>query len=134
MGIEDNKKTVFDFIGALNSGDLEAVGAAFADDATWWLPAGDFPLAGTYKGKKAILEDFLGQAVPLFVPDTLAIEVRHAIAEGDYVAVEWIARGKSARGGDYENHYHVKFEIKEGKIQSVREYVATIYAKQVLFG
>jgi len=63
----------------------------------------------------------------------VSIQVRNAIGEGDYVAVEWIARGKSARGRTYENYYHLMFEVKNNKIQAIREYVDTLYAKEVLF-
>ena len=69
----------------------------------------------------------------LFEPRSLSIQVRNAIAEGDCVAVEWVARGKSAKGKSYENYYHLMFEVKNGKIQAIREYVDTLYAKEVLF-
>ena len=132
MGIEENRQVVWEFIDALSSGNLKALDAALADDATWWLP-GSLPVSGTHRGKKGIFEGFLAKAAPLFQPGTLAIETRNSIAEGDCVAVEWIARGKSAKGKAYENYYHVMFEVKNGKIQTVREYVDTLYAKEVLF-
>lgn len=132
MGVKENKNVVLGFVEALSSGNIEGIKAALADDATWWIP-GSLPIAGTYKGKKAILEDFFGQGQGLFEPNSLAIQVRNAIGEGDCVAVEWIARGKSAKGRTYENYYHLMFEVKEGKIAAVREYVDTLYAKEVLF-
>jgi uncharacterized protein len=132
MGIAENKKTVLEFIDALSSGNLKALDAALAEDATWWLP-GSLPVSGTHRGKKGIFEGFLAKAAPLFQPGSLAIEVRNTIAEGDCVAVEWIARGKTAKGKSYENYYNVMFEVKNSKIQTVREYVDTLYAKEVLF-
>jgi ketosteroid isomerase-like protein len=132
MGAAENKNVVLGFVEALSRGNLDTINAALADDVTWWLP-GSLPVAGTYRGKKGVLEEFLGKAVPLFQPKTMSIQVRNAIAEGDCVAVEWVARGKSAKGKDYENYYHVMFEVKNGKIQAVREYVDTLYAKEVLF-
>ena len=53
MGITENKQVVRDFIGALSSGNLKAIDAALADDATWWLP-GSLPVSGTHHGKKGI--------------------------------------------------------------------------------
>lgn len=132
MGTTENKNIVLGFVEALSKGNLDAVSAALADDATWWLP-GSLPVSGTHRGKKGILEGFFGKAVPLFEPRTLSISVQNTIAEGDCVAVEWIARGKSAKGKSYENYYNVVFEVKNGKIQAVREYVDTLYAKEVLF-
>lgn len=132
MGITENKQVVRSFIEALSSGNLKAIDTALADDATWWLP-GSLPVSGTHRGKKGIFEGFLAKAAPRFQPGSLAIEVRNTIAEGDCVAVEWIARGKSAKGSPYENYYNVVFEVKNDKIQTVREYVDTLYAKEVLF-
>ncbi len=132
MGVVENKKIVLGFVEALSSGNLDAVKAALADDATWWIP-GSLPVSGTHQGKKGIFEDFLGKAASLFQPNSLSIQVRNTIGEGDYVAVEWVARGKSAKGKNYENYYHLMFEVKNGKIQAIREYVDTLYAKEVLF-
>ena len=132
MGTAENKKVVLGFVEALSGGDIEAAKAALADEATWWIP-GSLPVSGTHRGKKAIFEDFFGKAQALFQPNSVSIQVRNAIAEGDCVAVEWVARGKSAKGKSYENYYHLMFEVKDGKIQAVREYVDTLYAKEVLF-
>jgi ketosteroid isomerase-like protein len=132
MGTADNKQIVLGFVEALSRGNLDAINAALADDATWWLP-GSLPVSGLHRGKKGIFEGFLGKAAPLFEPRTLSIAVQNTIAEGDCVAVEWIARGKTAKGKPYENYYNVVFEVKNGKIQAVREYVDTLYAKEVLF-
>jgi ketosteroid isomerase-like protein len=132
MGTAENKKVVLGFVEALSGGNVEAAKAALADDATWWIP-GSLPVSGTHRGKKAIFEDFFGKAQALFQPNSVSIQVRNAIAEGDCVAVEWVARGKSAKGKTYENYYHLMFEVKNGKIQAVREYVDTLYAKEVLF-
>lgn len=132
MGVTENKKVVLGFIEDLSSGNMEAAKAALAEDATWWIP-GSLPVSGTHRGKKAIFEDFLGRAQALFEPNSVSIQVRNAIGEGDCVAVEWIARGKSAKGRNYENYYQVMFEVRDGKIQAIREYVDTLYAKEVLF-
>jgi ketosteroid isomerase-like protein len=132
MGVAENKNVVLGFIEALSSGNIEAAKAALADDATWWIP-GSLPVSGTHRGKKAIFEDFLGQAQALFEPNSVSSQVRNAIGEGDYVAIEWVARGKSAKGRNYENYYHLMFEVKNNKIQAIREYVDTLYAKEVLF-
>ena len=132
MSAEENKKIILEWCDNFSKGEVDAVQAAFADDATWWLP-GSLPVSGTYVGKKEIFEEFFGQALALFQPDTISIEVKGAIAEGDAVAVEWMAHGTSAKGKAYDNHYHVLFELHDGKIKAVREYVDTLYANDVLF-
>ena len=47
--------------------------------------------------------------------------------------VSMIARAKTVKGRNYENYYHPMFEVKNNKIQAVREYVDTLYAKEVIF-
>ena len=132
MGAAENKQVVLGFVEALSSGNMDAINAALADDATWWLP-GSLPVSGTHRGKKGIFEGFFAKAASFFEPGTMSISVQNTMAEGDCVSVEWIARGKTAKGKNYENYYNVVFEVKNGKIQAVREYVDTLYAKDVLF-
>ncbi|MBV8359026.1 MAG: nuclear transport factor 2 family protein [Deltaproteobacteria bacterium] len=131
MSVEENKKVVFGFVEALLNGDIEAARATLADDATWWIP-GSLPVSGTHYGKKAIFDDFMSR-VP-FQPGSVSIQIRNALGEGEFVAVEWTTRAKTIKGSDYENSYNYLFEIRNGKIQSVREYLDTLYAKEVLFG
>ena len=131
MGVGENKKIVLGFADAISSGDLEAIQTALADDASWWFPC-SLPWSGTHNGKQAILEGFFGQALPYFQPGTLSVEVRNIIGEGDHVAVEWVTRGKSTKGRDYENDYDLMFEVREGKIQTVRHYGDTLYCTEVL--
>ncbi len=132
MGVAENKKVVQSFIECVVKGNIEGAMDSFADDATWWLP-GTLPLSGTYKGKKAILEDFFGRSQPLLVPNSLSLDIKNVIGEGDCVVVEWIARAETVKGRNYENYYNLVFEIKNNKIQAVREYVDTLYAKEVVF-
>ena len=132
MGVAENKDVVLGFVEALSSGNMEAAQAAFADDATWWLP-GSLPVSGTYTGKQAIFEDFFGGSQPFIEPNSLSIEVSNTTGEGDRVAVEWTVRLKTVKGRNYENYYHMMFEVKNNKIQAVREYVDTLYAKDVIF-
>ncbi len=132
MGATENKQVVLGFVEALSRGNIDAINATLAEDATWWLP-GSLPVSGTHRGKKGIFDGFLAKAAPLFQPGSLSIQVQNTLADGDAVAVEWIARGKTVKGKTYENYYNVVFEVKGGKIQAIREYVDTLYAKEVLF-
>jgi ketosteroid isomerase-like protein len=131
MGAAENRKVVLGFIEALTKGYLDAIDNAIADDATWWIP-GNLPASGTHRGRKGI-NDLAAQAATVFDPKTLTIAVQNTIAEGDYVAVEWITRCTTAKGTPYENYYNVVFEVKDGKIHAVREYLDTLHAKETLF-
>ena len=56
------------------------------------------------------------------------------IAEGPRVAVQLVIDARTARGEPYHNHYHFAFEVRDGRIRAVREYVDTLYVQQKLFG
>jgi hypothetical protein len=47
------------------AGDAEAVQASFAADATWTL-GGELPMSGTWRGRAAIVEEFLPAAMAHF--------------------------------------------------------------------
>lgn len=130
MSVEENKKVVLAFVEALLSGNILDASAALADNATWWVP-GSLPISGTHSGKRAIFEDFINR-VP-FKLGSVSIQIRNMIGEGECLAVEWTTRAKTAAGRTYENYYHYMFRVRNNKIEEVREYLDTLYAKEVLF-
>ena len=76
----------------------------------------------------------MGQGVDRYDPSTpLEIDVQEMVAEGDQVCVQLVIRAKTARGEDYENHYHFAFRLRDGRICGVREYFDTLYAERMLF-
>lgn len=128
MSIEENKKIVLGFFENFSSGKAEAALAAMADTATWWV-AGNFPLSGT-KTKKEFTE--LLKGIGTVMPEGLKLTPKGITAEGDRVAVEAESYGKHANGKIYNNQYHFLIEVRNGKIQAVREYLDTIHANDVL--
>jgi uncharacterized protein (TIGR02246 family) len=128
-----SKTVVLKYVEALQRGDADAVRDSFAEQATWWLP-GELPLSGTWRGRDQILDEFLASAMQYYDPDTVSIEVTNVVAEGEQVVLEWITRGRTAGGNDYENFYSAIFVVRDERIQAVREYTDTLYASNVLFG
>ena len=124
MGVTENTHIVLAFFAALARGDIASAKALLAADATWWMP-GALPRSGVSKSGEAIFEECV---------DYASLQVRHAIGEGDYVAVEWVARGKSPQGPRYGNYYHLitGFAVQEGKIHDIRDHQDMLYAKEVL--
>ena len=133
MTATDPAAVVTRYIEAVRDGDTEAIAASFASDATWVYP-GDLPLSGTWRGRDAILGDFLGQLGGLFEPGTpLTLKVTSLLSAGDQVVAEWTS-GATARGGAaYLNHNIGVFSVRDGKIASVREYTDTQRAERILF-
>jgi len=81
----DPAAAVIRYIDAVRDGDVEAIRGAFAEDATWDYP-GDLPLSGTWRGRDAIVGDFLGGVGTLLQPDApLALELTNVISDGAQV-------------------------------------------------
>lgn len=128
MGIEDNKKVVMGFFEAMNSGNAGAAMGALADSATWWV-AGNFALSGT-KTKAQFAE--LAGGLASKIDGGMRLTPLGVTAEGDRVAVEAESHAKMKNGKTYQNQYHFLFQVRDGKIQAVKEYLDTIHANDVL--
>jgi uncharacterized protein (TIGR02246 family) len=123
----DPRTVIERYVVAVEQGDVETVRELFAEDATWWL-GGELPLSGTWRGRDAILRDFLGSIPRLYRPDSISIEVTSLIAEGETVVLEWTSRALTVAGEEYENQCAGVFTVRAGVIVAVREYMDTQYA------
>jgi hypothetical protein len=128
------KAVVERYVAAVAAGDAQTARELFAPAATWTLAAGDLPIAGTWDGRDAIIDDFLGMAQSYYAPGSISIEVTGMIAEADQVVVQWTSRARTRSGRPYENGCVGVFTVREGQIQHVREYMDTLYARDVAFG
>ena len=128
MSTEDSKRIVLGFIENLNAGNAAAALDALGDSATWWIQ-GNFPLSGTKT--KAQFVELLGQ-LGAAIDGALSLRVKGVTAEGDRVAVEAESFAKMKNGKTYQNRYHFLCEVRDGKIQAVREYLDTMHANEVL--
>jgi uncharacterized protein len=124
----DPKTVVRRYVAALQRGDAQTVREAFAEDASWTLAAGDLPISGTWQGRDAIMDDFFAGAMGHYEPGSVEIEVTAMIAEQDQVVLQWTSRARLRDGRPYENGCIGIFSVRDGKIQTVREYMDTLYA------
>ena len=131
MSAEKNKNVVLSFFENFSAGKVDAALAMLADTATWWVAGNPekFVLAGT-KTKAQFTE--LLNGIGAAMPKGLRVTPKGLTAEGDRVAVEAESYGETATGKVYNNLYHFLFEVRDGKIQAVREYLDTMHAKEVL--
>lgn len=128
-----NEELVVDFLAAMGRADITALSEMLAEDATWWL-AGDLPVSGLYRGKAAVIGEFLWSASVLFEPESLSFELRKTTIAGDTVIAEYIGTGRGLNGGShYRNSYCTIFECGDGRISAVREYFDTAHARQALY-
>ncbi|WP_371614493.1 nuclear transport factor 2 family protein [Streptomyces sp. NBC_00454] len=128
----DPRAVVIRYVEAVRDGDAAVVHGSFAEDATWHYP-GDLPISKVWRGREAIVDEFLGGMGPLLVPGTLEIELVGTVAEGDRVVAEWTSKAQTVHGGTYDNRCVGIFKVRDGRISSVVEYADTRHVAAVLF-
>jgi ketosteroid isomerase-like protein len=65
-------------------------------------------------------------------PEGLAFTPKNAIAEDDQVSVEAESLGTLANGKIYNNVYEYRVDLRNGKIQEIREYLDSGYTIEIL--
>jgi ketosteroid isomerase-like protein len=128
----DNERLVLRFFDVLSAGDLEAVRELLHEEATWKPQIRDVPGAGMHRGKKGIVDDFLRPIRGMFRPGDPKVIVDTIASKGSFVIAEARGIGKIADGRDYSNLYAWAFDLKEGKIYAIREYMDSHYVINLL--
>jgi uncharacterized protein len=100
---------------------IEAALTNMSEDLSWLIPGNVPNVSGLRRGKEEVRKfvSGIGQAFP----QGLQTEIRKTHAAGDAVIVELTNRGRAFNGKDYENEYCFVFELENGKIRRIREYV-----------
>jgi ketosteroid isomerase-like protein len=129
MGTTSNKQLVMNAWEAFATRDPDRVRAVFAPDAEWLAPADNataLALDGAHHlvGRDRIVRFLTSEFGTVFVAD-VSIEFRGVYADGDIVIVEERMGATLAHGGHYDNDYCFVFEMEEGLIKRVREYMDT---------
>ena len=119
----NNKEIVQSMYKSFASGDVAAVTAAFADDITW-TEADGFPLAGTYIGPEAVVENVfmrLGE-----FSDNWGVVVVRLIGDGDTVVADgrYTWNHKSSGEPCEARMAHV-WTLTDGKVVSFLQHVDT---------
>lgn len=116
-----------EFFETLSSGDLEKLRLLLHEQASWTVMATGIAGAGEKKGRKAIIDDFLGPVRGLFVPGDPKIHVDRLMAKGSVVAAEARGVGSFKNGKPYLNRYAFFIEMKDDKVFDLREYMDSYY-------
>jgi ketosteroid isomerase-like protein len=86
------------------------------------------PGSGPHRGRREIIDDFLTPLRDsLFEPGTVSGGVDTLISKGGLVAAESQASARLKNGKSYHNRYVFVFEIRDGSIAAVREYMDSHY-------
>jgi uncharacterized protein len=121
MDSEKNKRIVKETWDAFWRGDVEAGVANMSDDITWLAP-GSNKMSGLKVGKDAIRQF---RFTELGVFRDLKRNVVGLYGDGDTVVLEVKAEGHLRNGEPYENAGCVVWQLRDGKIAHVRQYVDT---------
>lgn len=122
-----NERTVLEFFSVLSRGDLEAVRSLLHEEATWTAQVREVPGAGSHKGHKGIIDEFLAPVRGLFAPGDPKVIVDSIASNGPLVMVETRGVGRLKDGRPYSNLYAWAIEVNGGKITAIREYMDSHY-------
>ena len=132
IGSEPNEQLVLDFFDVLSSGDLEALRQFYHERSVWEPKVKDIAGAGKHIGMD-IIDKFLAPVRGMFEPGDPKVHVQNMFSAGPWVCVESYSTGKTLDGLVYENDYCWVFEVSNGKIDKMREYMDSHYTAK-LFG
>ena len=118
--------------------DADRIAAVFTEDAEWLAPPGNataVALGGPSHlvGRPAIVR-FLAEDFPRFFAGDVTVTFHGFHADGDRVVVEETMTATLANGNHYANDYCFVFELRDGRIHRVREYLDTARGHRMVFG
>ena len=129
MSVEDNKRIVREFCDHFKTSNAEGLFDGMTEDAIWWVNGKKhlFSSAGTKTRTEA-----LSMFHNMFAAYTngLDMAVLNMIGEGDSVAAEARSQATTKSGKTYNNEYFFLFQIRDGKIASVREYTDLMHVRE----
>ncbi|GAA3092679.1 nuclear transport factor 2 family protein [Streptomyces rectiviolaceus] len=123
---------------AFASQDADRISGVFTEDAEWLAPPGNataVALEGPSHlvGRKAIVR-FLAEDFPRFFVRDVNVTFHGFYADGDRVVVEETMTATLANGHHYANDYCFVFELRDGLIHRVREYMDTARGHRMVRG
>ncbi|MCD9195193.1 ketosteroid isomerase [Streptomyces albireticuli] len=112
--------------------------AVLTEDAEWLSPPGNataLALESTHHmvGRKAIVR-FFTEGFPRLLARDVTVTFHGSHTDGDRVTVEATMTATLANGSPYTNDYCFLFELRDGLIHRVREYVDTARGHRMIFG
>jgi uncharacterized protein len=130
---EVGERVVRSFFERLNAEDLEGIRALLTPDAAWLPQARDIPGAGQYRGRDVIVDEFLRPVRGLFADGSPRNRILSMASNGSVVLLETHGTGHLKDGRPYDNRYAWAFEVRDGKVAEIREYLDSHYIAR-LFG
>ena len=124
------KELVTNLFAKWEAGDSSGFFNAVADGVVW-TAIGTTPISGVSHSKQEYMDKTYLPLQAVFAGAT-SCKVKHVVAEGDAVVVEWHGETPLARGGVYANDYCWVVRVAGDKLVEVTGYFDTA-AVQALF-
>jgi ketosteroid isomerase-like protein len=132
------KETVRGLYAAYAAGDPDRIAALLHPDVVWVAPAGNATQvalglgsadnAGPPRGLNDLDRDaivaFMANDYPRFFAN-VAFELRSMVSEGDLVLTEHRLSATLPNGRPYVNDYCFAYEVADGRVTAIREYMDT---------
>lgn len=130
---ETTRQVIEDYYAALRSNNRARLLELLAEDCSWTPPA-SAPFAGL-QGAEAIAEA-LGSSIVKTMFDLtqpFALEVRRVTVDGSVAVVQQrLTATAKATGRAYDNQYCWVYEVRDGRIAVMEEYVDTLVASRAM--
>lgn len=126
----NNKDIVKGIYQGFAAGDIRAVTSAFADDIEW-TEADGFPLAGTYVGPQAVVENVFMRLAEF--SDKWSVEVERYVAEGNTVVADgrYTWQHKQTGAPCAVRMAHV-WTLADGKVVSFLQHADTAKVRELI--
>jgi uncharacterized protein len=148
IGAEMNsKQTVLALYGAYSTGDAEKIRGLLHDEVVWAAPAGNATQVALGLGRPddagppCGANDLDRDAIVAFMAYNFARffggvdnDFRTVVAEGEVVVVEHRLSATLPNGRSYVNDYCFVYEVRDGKVRRIREYMDTRGGWAQVFG
>lgn len=132
MTVEDDNVLIAKrFAETFSTGNVEAIVASLAPDAEYWVSGSIEGMSGSYSPEE--LGKLLGGVTTIYKSGALQITPTATTAQGNRVAVEAEGYAELNDGRVYNPKYHFLFEITNGQITRVREYLDTKHAFDIFY-
>ena len=120
-----NEQFIRDFMGSISAQGFRAAVRKFVSpNVVWWVTG-----AGEIQDKLEAIAEMFERTLENGLG--FKMTVLGMISQDNKVAAEVQGCGKLTDGATYNNFYHFLFEIRDGKIVRVREYLDTRHVDQV---
>jgi ketosteroid isomerase-like protein len=143
----DSKQTVIALYGAYSTGDAEKISRLLHDEVVWTAPAGNATQVALGLGRPEDAgppcgaNDLDRNAIVAFMAYNFSRffggvenKFRSVVAEGEVVVVEHRLSATLPNGRPYVNDYCFAYEVRDGKVWRIREYMDTRGGWAQVFG